>query len=132
MTVRTILIFILLWPVASSATDLFEKTQGNWTALSKSIYSIYGDVSIDNKELVFSIKGAYKYQIVKDMNDSLVLELEDSLRCGKFIRLGPFHRNEMEFFVYESKEDALLPKTLSKNNNKKRYTNFCSWGVYIK
>ena len=129
---RTFLIFILLWPVASSATDLFKEAEGNWTGLSKSIYSIYGDVSINNKELVFSEQGTYKYKIIKDMNDSIILELEDSLYCGKFIRLGPFNGNNMEFSVYKSKEDALLPKIKVKYFSEKKYTNFCSWGVYIK
>lgn len=129
---RTLLIFSFLFALNSSANELYEQAKGNWLGSSKNIYSIYGDVFIDNKELVFSIKGTYKYKIIKDMNDSLVLELENSLRCGKFVRLGPFNKFNMEFSVYKNQEDALLPKAKLKYFNEKKYSNYCSWGIYTR
>ena len=44
-----------------------------------------------------------EYKVIKELGDSFVLELDRSLDCGKYLRLGPFSSEQMEFSIYENK-----------------------------
>lgn len=113
-----ILIFIAL--VITSCTNIkIVQTQyiGDWQALSKVLYSVYGDLEVKQNTLSFTILGDFQYRVSQSEKNYVILEANGVVDCGSIIKLSLFEGKSMEFSVYK--------KMHSENQ-------LCSRGVYIK
>jgi len=132
---------ILAWAtisfsVATMAGGISPQYKGDWVGFSKSIYSIFGNLSVNDDVLDFEKKGKRSYVVVTVSDDSVILELNEPVDCGRFARLGPIkevgdtHAGFLEFSVFETREKALAPKQFNKHSKKMAYRGFCVWGLY--
>ena len=88
---------------------------GKWQGVSKNIYTLYGDLEFNEKQLVFSIQGNYKYVVLESNEAYMLLELKKPVLCGNYIKLGHYKENQMEFSILKSNTSSP-----------------CSWGIYEK
>ena len=114
----------LAFPAVSWAAEVPSALLvGKWVGLSRNIYSIYGDLSVDKEAMEFTKQGKFHFSVLRSSGDYLVVKLDRSLNCGRFVALGPVTVASMEFAVYRSEGEALLSQ-----ENKA----YCSWGIYAR
>jgi hypothetical protein len=85
---------------------------GKWVGYSKAIYSVCGDLILTPDALTLEKKGRASYSVLARIGDSIVVETDSDVGCGRYIRLGPILRDGdmfagyMEFAVYRSRESS--------------------------
>ena len=88
---------------------------GEWQAVSKVLYTIYGDLEIKKESLSFTILGEFDFKVQSTGKDFTIIETNKKVDCGSIVKLGPRNGKEIEFAVYG--------KSYSDNE-------LCSWGIY--
>ena len=113
-------LLFLLFPTLAYPSESIKTFKGEWTGYSKVIYSLFGDLNIDDNNFTFEKLGKFEYNIINIFEETIVVELKKHLDCGKYIKLILLNGHQIEFSIYESKKDALAG------------SNYCVWGLYTK
>lgn len=119
------------------ATDnTLVRFKGKWVGYSTNIRSIFGNLTVRSNELDFEREGKRSFKIFKGSEESVILELTESLNnCGRFVRLGPIKKEGspfagfMEFSIFVSKEKSLAAKYFN-DSEMMDFTDYCNWGLY--
>lgn len=90
------------------AGPFLESSSGSWSGLSKNIYSIYGDITIGEDSLSFTLKDSFQYDVVRKEAHYVILKLNRPIDCdSEYVRLGPisekYRKKNMEFSVISPK-----------------------------
>ena len=133
---RILLALVLAFSLSAEASNSLDRFKGKWTGFSTAIYSVYGNLSVGDTELIFEKKGKRSFKLLNESEGYVVLELTEQLDCGRFVRLGPIMKERdpfagmMEFSVYDSQEKSMIAKVIDGRSETLKFGQYCVYGLY--